>query len=65
MSTSCSSCSSSAAAGNAVQFQVSIAVEKKRLDAAKAAGAAAVQLLDAAAQLSRSTETGQLFDALS
>ncbi|NLS98083.1 MAG: putative motility protein [Planctomycetaceae bacterium] len=45
-------------------YQVSMAVVKKGLDAQKAQGEAAVQLLEAAAQLSKAIGMGQNFDAV-
>ena len=47
-----------------IGYQVGIAVAKKGLDAQKAQGEAAVQLLQAAAQLSKAPELGQRFDAI-
>ena len=49
---------------SAVRQQIDVAVLKKQHDATKAAGAAAVQLLQAAAALSKSTSTGVTFDAV-
>ncbi|MHB8897753.1 MAG: YjfB family protein [Thermoguttaceae bacterium] len=45
-------------------FEIGMAVAKKGLDAQKAQGEAAVQLLEAAAQLSKSVDLGQNFDAV-
>lgn len=45
-------------------FEVGMAVAKKGLDAQKAQGEAAVQLLEAAAQLSKAVGLGQNFDAV-
>ena len=45
-------------------FEVGMAVAKKGLDAQKAQGEAAVQLLEAAAQLSKAPGLGQRFDAV-
>ncbi len=45
-------------------FEVSMAVAKKGLDAQKAQGEAAVQLLEAAAQLSKAIGLGENFDAV-
>ncbi len=55
----CSSCSSvSAAQSDALSQQISIAALKKQNDAAKAQGAAVVQLLQAAANISKAAGTG-------
>ncbi len=45
-------------------FEIGMAVAKKGLDAQKAQGEAAVQLLEAAAQLSKAVGLGQDFDAV-
>ena len=45
-------------------YQVSMAVAKKGLDATKAQGEVAVQLLEAAAQLSKASGLGEKFDAV-
>ena len=45
-------------------YQVSMAVVKKGLDAQKVQGEAAVQLLEAAAQLSKAIGMGRNFDAV-
>jgi hypothetical protein len=49
---------------SAVTAQVGIAVQKKQLDAMKQQGAAIVELLQTAAQLSKSLTTGKGFDAV-
>ena len=43
--------------------QVGVAVQSKVLDAAKQQGQAFVQLIDQAAQIGKSVETGRRFDA--
>ncbi len=65
MSTSIDSGISSvvAAKNGALQSQVTMAVEAKRLDATEAAGKAIVQLLQVAAQMSKSLGKGVKFDA--
>ena len=45
-------------------FQIDMAVAKKGLDASKAQGEAVVQLLEAAAQISKAPGLGQNFDAV-
>ena len=47
-----------------IGYQVGIAVTRKGLDAQKVQGEAAVQLLQAAAQLSKAPGLGQRFDAI-
>ncbi len=53
-----------AAKDAAVQSQIGFAIAAKRLDAAQQQGDAAVELLQAAAQLSKSLDRGATFDAL-
>ena len=53
-----------AAKNGTLQSQVTMAVEAKRLDATKAAGKAIAELLQAAAQMSKSMGKGVKFDAL-
>ena len=48
---------------SATQFQVAVAVQKKQLDALKQQGSAVIELLQTAAQLSKSVGTGNSFDA--
>jgi hypothetical protein len=48
---------------SATQFQVAVAVQKKQLDALKQQGAAVIELLQTATQLSKSTDTRNGFDA--
>ncbi len=43
--------------------QVNVAVQSKSLDAAKQQGAAFVQLIEQAAQIGKSVDTGHRFDA--
>lgn len=45
-------------------FEIGMAVAKKGLDAQKAQGEAAVQLIEAAAQLGKAPGLGQNFDAV-
>jgi hypothetical protein len=47
----------------ALRFQIDVAVQKKQLDAAKQQGAAAIELLQAAVQLSKAADKGEAFDA--
>jgi F0F1-type ATP synthase membrane subunit b/b' len=49
---------------SATQFQVAVALQKKQLDALKQQGAAVIELLQTAAQLSKSAGTGNGFDAM-
>jgi hypothetical protein len=49
---------------SALAAQIGIAVQKKQLDAIKQQGAAMVELLQAAAQLSKSPTTGASYDAV-
>ena len=69
---SCSSCGTSvdgalasvlAAKQNAVQVQAAFAVAAKGLSAMREQGAAATELLEAAAQLNKTIGKGDLFDA--
>ncbi len=52
-----------AAKNGALQSQVTMAVEAKRLDATEAVGEAIVELLQVAAQMSKSLGKGVKFDA--
>ncbi len=61
MSTSCTS-GVAQAQQDALRFQIEIALLKKQQDATKAQGTAAVQLLEAAAVLSRSQRKGGVVD---
>ncbi len=47
----------------AISTQIGVAVAAKQLEASKIQGQAAVELLDAAAQLSKALGRGGLFDA--
>lgn len=53
-----------AAQENAVKTQINYAVAGKQLDAARQQGEAVNQLLEQAAQLSKSLTSGQSFDAV-
>jgi len=53
-----------AAQQGAVAVQIQTAIAKKTLDAAKAHGAAIVQLLQAAVALTKSPGKGERFDAV-
>ena len=53
-----------ASKNGALRYQVTMAVEAKRLDATEAAGEAIVELLQAAAQMSKSLGKGVKFDAV-
>ncbi len=63
MSTSAAS-SVSSAQSDALSQQIGIALLKKQQDAAKAQGAAVVQLLQTAANLSKAAGKGDGFDAV-
>ena len=63
MSTSAAS-SVSSAQSDALSQQIGIAALKKQQDAAKAQGAAVVQLLQAAASISKAAGKGDGFDAV-
>lgn len=60
----CDTCSVSAAQSSALQMQIEVSVLAKQQTAAKQSGAAIVQLIDAAAQLSKSIDTGKQFDGV-
>jgi hypothetical protein len=62
---SCSSCSSvSSAKSDALSQQIGIALLKKQQDAAKQQGAAVVELLQTAANISKAAGKGEGFDAV-
>lgn len=48
----------------ALHSQISVALQKKQLDALKQQGAALVELLEAAAALSKAVGKGDQFDAI-
>ncbi len=54
----------SSAQQSAVQTQIQVSVMLKQQQATKQQGAAAVELIQAAAQLSKSIDTGKGFDAV-
>jgi hypothetical protein len=54
----------SAAQQSAVQTQIQVSVLMKAQQATKQQGAAAVELIQAAAQTSKSIDTGKVFDAV-
>lgn len=54
----------SAAQQSAVQTQIEISVLLKQQNAAKQQGAAAVAMIEAAAQVGKSLDTGKVFDAM-
>ena len=56
--------SSVSASQGSLEFQIDIAVLQKQLSAARQQGAAAVELLQAAAQLSQAIGKGEEFDAV-
>jgi hypothetical protein len=58
----CDTCSVSAAQSSALQMQFDVSVLAKQQTAAKQSGEAIVRLIDAAAQLSKSIDTGTQFD---
>jgi hypothetical protein len=59
----CATSSVSSAQQAALQFQIGVAVARQQQDAAKVQGDAVIQLLQAAAALSKSTTSGGNFDA--
>jgi IS4 transposase len=54
----------SAAQQSAVQTQIQVSVMLKQQQATKQQGAAAVELIQSAAQMSKSLDTGKVFDAV-
>lgn len=61
---SSASSSVSSAQSNAVSQQIGIAVLKKQQDAAKQQGAAVIELLQTAANISKAAGKGEGFDAV-
>lgn len=61
--TMCDVSSVSAAQQSDLQMQIQISLLSKQQSAAKQSGEAAVQLIEAAAQVSKSLNTGKTFDA--
>lgn len=53
-----------AAKQSAIQTQIGVALAAKSLDATRLQGEAAVQLIDAAAQISKALDRGANFDAV-
>ncbi len=60
----CDTSSVSAAQSSALQMQIEISVLAKQQKAEKQSGEAIVQLIDAAAQMSKSIDTGKQFDGV-
>lgn len=60
----CDCSSVSAAQNSAVQMQLQVAVLAKQQAAVKQSGEAVVQLIDSAAQLGKSPDTGKDFDGV-
>jgi hypothetical protein len=60
----CDTSSVSAAQSSSLQMQIEISVLAKQQSAAKQSGAAVVQMIEAAAQLGKSLDTGKQFDGL-
>ena len=60
----CDTCSVSAAQNSAVQMQIQVSLLAKQQSAAKQSGEAVVQLIEAAAQVGKSLDTGKQFDGV-
>ena len=60
----CDTCSVSAAQQSALQTQIQVSVLLKQQSAVKQQGAAAIELIQAAAQVGKSLDTGKVFDAV-
>lgn len=60
----CDTCSVSAAQNSAVQMQIQVSLLAKQQSAVKQSGEAVVQLIDAAAQVGKSLDTGKQFDGV-
>jgi len=60
----CDTCSVSAAQNSALQTQIQVSVLMKQQSAVKQQGAAAVALIESAAQVGKSIDTGKAFDAV-
>lgn len=60
----CDTCSVSAAQSSAVQMQIQVSLLAKQQSAIKQSGEAVVQLIEAAAQLGKSLDTGKQFDGV-